>query len=109
MGADSLGEFEQCLLLAVVHLGDGAYGVTIREEVEARTGRHVALGALYTSLGRLEEKGCLRSTMSDPTPERGGRARRYFTVTAVGTVALRRSRQRLEQMWKGLSPDLKKV
>jgi DNA-binding PadR family transcriptional regulator len=106
---DALGEFEQTLLLAVVHLGPGAYGVTIRQEIEARTGRDVAVGALYTSLARLERKGYVRSTMSDPTPQRGGRSRRHFTLRPAGAAALRQSRERLAQMWDGLQPDLKRT
>jgi PadR family transcriptional regulator len=106
---DALGEFEQSLLLAIVHLGDNAYGVTIRQEIEARTGREVAVGALYTSLARLERKGYVRSTMSDPTPQRGGRSKRHFTLKAAGAAALRRSRQRLEKMWDGLQPDLRRT
>jgi PadR family transcriptional regulator PadR len=109
MRYDSLGEFEHCVLLAVVHLADRAYGVSIRREIEARTGRDVAIGALYTSLERLERKGYLRSTMSDPTPQRGGRSRRYFTLTAHGAVALRESRKRMTRMWEGLAPDLRKA
>lgn len=109
MRSDTLGEFEQHLLLAVVHLGDAAYGVRIRQEIERRTGRDVAIGALYTSLDRLEQKGYLRSTMSDPTPERGGRSKRYFTLTTAGATALREARGRMERMWKGLSPNLRKV
>jgi PadR family transcriptional regulator PadR len=105
---DALGEFEQSLLLAIVHLGDNAYGVTIRQEIEARTGREVAVGALYTSLARLERKGYVRSTMSDPTPQRGGRSKRHFTLKAAGAAALRQSRERLEQMWDGLRPDLRR-
>ena len=106
---DSLGEFEQSLLLAIVHLGERAYGVTIRQEIEARTGRDVAVGALYTSLSRLEKKGYVRSEMSDPTPQRGGRSKRHFTLRPAGAAALRQSRERLEQMWKGLQPDLKRI
>ena len=106
---DSLGEFEQSLLLAIVHLGENAYGVTIRQEIEARTGRDVAVGALYTSLSRLEKKGYVRSEMSDPTPQRGGRSKRHFTLRPAGAAALRQSRQRLERMWKGLQPDLKRT
>jgi DNA-binding PadR family transcriptional regulator len=106
---ESLGEFEHCVLLAVVHLGERAYGVTVRQEIEARTGRDVAIGALYTSLDRLERKGYLRSTMSDPTPQRGGRSRRYFTLTAHGAAALRESRKRMMRMWEGLAPDLRKA
>jgi PadR family transcriptional regulator PadR len=106
---ETLGEFEQCVLLAVVHLGDRAYGVTIRQEIERRTGRDIAIGALYTSLGRLEQKGYLRSTLSDSTPERGGRSKRYYTLTTTAAVALRQSRERLIRMWEGLAPDLRKA
>jgi DNA-binding PadR family transcriptional regulator len=109
MRPETLGEFEQCLLLAVVQLGEQAYGVTIRREIETRTGRDIALGALYTSLSRLEQKGYLRSTMSDPTPQRGGRSKRYFSLTATGARALRHSRERLARMWEGLTPDLRKA
>ena len=109
MPYDALGEFEQSLLLAIVHLGANAYGVTIRQEIEARTGREIAVGALYTSLARLERKGYVRSTMSDPTPQRGGRSKRHFTLKAAGAAALRQSRARLEQMWDGLQPDLKRT
>lgn len=109
MTQESLGEFEHCVLAAVVHLGDEAYGVTIRQEIGDRTGRDIAIGALYTSLDRLERKGYLSSTMSDPTPERGGRSKRYFTVTAAGTRAMQRSRARLLRMWDGLAPDLRKA
>ena len=104
----ALGEFEQALLLAVVHLGDNAYGVTIRAEIEERTGREIAIGALYTALARLERKGCLRSSMSDPTPQRGGRARRHFTLTATGASALQQSHERFVRMWKGLTPTLRR-
>lgn len=104
----TLGEFEQYLLLAVAHLADEAYGVTIRREIERRVERDVAIGALYTSLDRLEQKGLLRSKMSDPTPERGGRSKRYFSLTASGAAALRQSRARLARMWEGLTPDLRK-
>jgi DNA-binding PadR family transcriptional regulator len=104
---DSLGEFEQTVLLAIAHLGSGAYGVPIRREIEERTGRPVAVGALYTALDRLERKGYVSSRMSDPTPERGGRSKRRFTMRASGATALRRSRRLLDRMWDGLSPDLR--
>lgn len=108
MSPESLGEFEHCVLLAVVHLHDDAYGVTIRGEIEQRTGREISIGALYTSLSRLEQKGYVRSTMSDPTPQRGGRAKRCFTTTATGLCALRASRDRLARMWAGLDAELGK-
>jgi PadR family transcriptional regulator, regulatory protein PadR len=106
MSYDALGEFEQSLLLAIAHLGDAAYGVTIRQEIETRTEREIAVGALYTSLARLERKGYVRATMSEPIPQRGGRARRHFMVTRAGAAALRQSRERLARMWEGLKPDL---
>ena len=109
MTQEALGELEQCVLLAIVHLGEAAYGVTIRREIEQRTTRDIAIGGLYTSLNRLEQKGFVRSVMSDPTPQRGGRSKRHFMLTATGAAALRQSRERLEQMWKGLSPDLRRA
>jgi PadR family transcriptional regulator PadR len=107
--SDALGEFEEALLLAVVHLGEGAYGVAIGQEIERRTGREIAVGALYTSLGRLERKGYVRSTMSDPTPDRGGRSKRYFVLRSSGLAALKQSRARHDRMWAGLSPDLRRT
>ena len=109
MRYDALGEFEQTLLLAIVHLGDNAYGVTIRQEIEARTGRDIAVGALYTSLARLERKGYVEASMSDPTPQRGGRSKRHFVLRPAGAAALRQSRERLDQMWQGLRPNLKRT
>ena len=109
MPYDALGEFEQSLLLAITHLDDRAYGVAIRQEIETRTGRDIAIGALYTSLARLERKGYVRSTMSSPTPQRGGRAKRYFNLTRAGAAALRQSRQRLMRMWDGLDPALRRT
>jgi PadR family transcriptional regulator len=98
---DSLGEFEQAVLLAITHLGETAYGVTIRREIEMRTGRSVAIGALYTALDRLERKGYVSSEMTDPTPERGGRSKRVFTIRAAGIGALKQSRELLARMWAG--------
>jgi PadR family transcriptional regulator, regulatory protein PadR len=101
-----LGEFEQVVLLAILRLGDEAYAIPIREEIADRTGRSVARGALYTALERLETKRCLTSRMSDPLPERGGRSRRYYTVTPAGVSALRASRRELLQLWQGLEGTL---
>jgi PadR family transcriptional regulator len=103
---ESLGEFEQSVLLAIAHLQDGAYGVPIRQEIEERTGRTIAVGALYTALERLERKGYLRSTMSEPTAERGGRSRRHYRLQPAGASALKRSREFLESMWRGLNRQL---
>jgi DNA-binding PadR family transcriptional regulator len=99
----NLGEFEQLVLLAILRLRDDAYGVTIRAELAERTGRNVAPGAMYTALERLETKGLIASRMSDPTPQRGGRAKRHVTVTAAGKEALTRSVQAYERMLDGLN------
>jgi PadR family transcriptional regulator, regulatory protein PadR len=109
MRRDVLGEVEHLILLAIVRLGDTAYGVTIRQEIEQRTGRDLAIGALYTALERLERKGFVRSSLSDPTPERGGRSKRHYRLKAAGASALRQSRERLVRMWAGVSTDLRKV
>jgi PadR family transcriptional regulator, regulatory protein PadR len=102
---ETLGEFEQLVLLAIVRLSPEAYGATIRAEIESRTGRSVAIGALYTALDRLDRKGYVASSLSDPTPQRGGRAKRYFRLRPGGAAALKRSRHALESMWAGIKPD----
>jgi PadR family transcriptional regulator len=99
----NLGEFEQLILLAILRLRDDAYGVTIRAELANRAGRTVAPGAMYTALDRLETKGLIASRMSDPTPQRGGRAKRHVTVTAAGMKALTRSVQAYERLLDGLN------
>jgi PadR family transcriptional regulator, regulatory protein PadR len=101
-----LGELEQQLLLVVLRLADEAYANPIAETLARAAGRRVSRGALYTALERLEQKGCLRSTVGDPLPERGGRARRYFTVTAAGLRGLRQSRHVLLGLWDGLESKL---
>jgi DNA-binding PadR family transcriptional regulator len=101
-----LGEFEQIVMLAILRLQDDAYAIPIRAEIEAKTTRRVARGALYTALERLEAKRCLRSRMSAPLAERGGRSRRYFTVTPTGLAALRASRRALQELWQGLDEVL---
>lgn len=107
MTREALGEFEQLVLLAIVHLGADVYGVPIVDEIERRTGRTVSAAAVYVTLRRLEQKGLLSSTMSAPTRERGGKARRCVTVTPAGLDSLRASRQALDSMWKGLDPGLR--
>ena len=97
-----LGEFEHLLLLAVVRLGEGAYGVTMRREIEDSTGRPVTLGAIYPTMDRLEKKGMVSSRMSEPTKERGGRSRRYFRIEPAGLEALTATRQVFEAMWDGV-------
>ncbi len=98
----TLGEFEQLVLLAILRLGENAYGVTIRREISKRTNRDATPGALYTTLDRLEDKGFLRSSMGDPTPERGGRAKRYFEVTGAGVRAVAQSQKNYQRMLKGV-------
>lgn len=107
MTREALGEFEQIVMLAILHLGDGVYGVPIADEIERRTGRSVTPAAVYVTLRRLEQKGLLSSTMSEPTPERGGKARRCVRITPAGLASLRASRQALDSMWKGLDPSLR--
>jgi DNA-binding PadR family transcriptional regulator len=97
----SLGEFEQVVLLAILRLGEGAYGVTVGAEITACTGREPAPGALYTTLDRLEDKGLVSSRMGDPTPQRGGRAKRYFTLTANGLAAIARAQQAYRRLLEG--------
>jgi PadR family transcriptional regulator PadR len=104
---EALGEFEQSVLLAIAHLkqaGDDVYGVTIRQLIETRTNRSVPVGALYTALDRLERKGFVSSRMGDPTPSRGGRAKRHFVLRPGGVAALERSRDYMARMWQGLAP-----
>ena len=82
-----LGEFEYLMLTAVARLGDAAYGVAIRQEIESATGRPCSLGALYTTIDRLETKGLIRTAMGDPTPQRGGRPKRMVRITSKGEQA----------------------
>ncbi len=101
-----LGEFEQLLLLAVVHLVEDAYGTRIRETIERRTGRTVSPGAIYTALDRLERRKLVTSSLGDPTPERGGKRKRYYRLQPAGVVLLRRSQDALGRMARGLKPKL---
>lgn len=107
MTREALGEFEQLVLLAILHLGDDVYGVPIVDEIERRTGRKVAQAAVYITLRRLEHKGLLTSWMSAPTAERGGKARRCVKVSRAGATLLRESRHTLDRMWSGLDPELR--
>ena len=99
---DYLGEFEHIIVLALLRLTDQAYGVTVRQEIELRTNREVSIGAVYATLDRLEAKGYVKSHRGDPTPERGGRAKRFFRVTAKGIAAVSRTQRALESMTEGL-------
>ena len=97
-----LGEFEQFLLLSILKLADNAYGSTIRQLLADTIKRDVTIGALYTTLERLEKKGLVESKMGEVTRERGGRAKKYFKVTAKGQYALKRSKQALTSMWENV-------
>ena len=103
MGKGSfLGEFEQIVLLSVAQLAEDGYGVTVRKEIERRTGRDVTIGAVYATLSRLEEKGLASSYEGEAEARRGGRARRHFLVEPAGVRALEASRGMLDAMWDGL-------
>lgn len=95
-----LGEFELMLLLAVIHLGDDAYGVPISRELEAHRGRTVSVGSVYAALERLETKGLVTSSLGDPTPERGGKAKRYFRITKEGLHQVQETRRVLTKLWQ---------
>jgi DNA-binding PadR family transcriptional regulator len=101
-----LGGFELLVLLALVRLGDEAYGVPIAEAIEETSGREVAQGSVYITLERLEQKGLVSSRMGEPTAERGGRAKTYFRVTTKGLREVRQAQRTLVGLWKGV-PQLK--
>lgn len=101
-----LGEFELMLLLTVIHLGDEAYGVPISRELERHRRRGVSVGSVYAALERLEGKGLVVSSLGDPTPERGGKAKRYFRITKEGLRQVRQTRRVLTRLWQTI-PELK--
>ena len=101
-----LGEFEQLLLFALLRLGDDAYGVTVRQEIARRTGRDIAAGAIYTALERLEARGYVHSWMGEPTPQRGGKRKKYYQLLPEGAKALSRSYDNLQRMARGVVPKL---
>jgi DNA-binding PadR family transcriptional regulator len=97
-----LGEFELIVLLALLRVGENAYGVPIARVIEEITGREAGVGSVYAALERLEQKGMVSSSLGDPTPERGGRAKRYFRVTRAGLQQARKTRKALVALWRGL-------
>ena len=101
-----LGEFELLLLLALLRLKDDAYGVRIRHEIHARTGRTVSAGAVYTALDRLERRELVSSRLGDPTPQRGGKRKRYYRLEPAGAAVLRASHDALRRMTHGVRPQL---
>lgn len=104
--SDALGEFEHLVMLAILRLGPGTYGVPIRDEIEGRAGRDVTLGAVYSTLRRLEAKGWIESVMSAPEPVPGGRSRKEVTLTPDGADTLRRAHDRIGRMADGLDEAL---
>lgn len=106
MSQDYLGEFEQMVLLTIMRLGESAYGLAVRDELEAVAGRSPSSGSLYTTLDRMEKKGLVQSSAGEATQERGGRPRRYVRVTAEGRALLARTRSTLLALWSGLEEAL---
>ncbi len=107
MGRNFLGEFEQLVLLAMARAGDEAYAVSIHDEILQTTSRSVSIPAVYVTLSRLEKKGLVTSWMGEPSPTRGGRAKRYFKLSDKGRAALETSRTVLDQLWDGLELETK--
>jgi PadR family transcriptional regulator PadR len=105
MSREALGNFELMVLLAILRVGEDAYGVPIARELEASSGRDVLLGSVYAALDRLEAKGLVSSRIGDPTSERGGRAKKYFKVTAKGLREIRETQRTLVRLWRRL-PEL---
>lgn len=101
-----LTDFELMILLAALRVGEKAYGVPIAAEIESTGGRRVVVAAVYTALERLERNGMVSSSIGEPTPERGGRAKRYFQVTPQGVRAVKETQRALVALWKGV-PELK--
>jgi PadR family transcriptional regulator, regulatory protein PadR len=100
---ESLGEFEHLVLIAILRLAADAYGMRVRREIAARTGRDVTIGAVYATLDRLEAKGLVESEMGEPTAERGGRAKRSFRLTGAGIAAINRVQEGLLSMLDGIA------
>jgi PadR family transcriptional regulator, regulatory protein PadR len=102
----ALGDFEQLVLLGVLRLEDAAYGAAIRQEIHARSGRDVSINAVYTTLDRLENKGFLKSWVGEPTPQRGGRRRKFYALRPAGLAALRQAYRAFNAMADGLQSRL---
>ena len=107
MPTPSIGQLELAALLAVAHLDKEAYGLAVRRELAARIGRDYSVGAVYTTLQRLEDKGLLKSRTGDPLPIRGGRSRRHFVLTGAGTRALREAQRNAVALWAGVGTVLR--
>jgi PadR family transcriptional regulator, regulatory protein PadR len=101
-----LGEFEELVLLTIASLGDDAYGVSIKQDIETRTDRSISIGALHSTITRLEEKNFLKSWLGDPTQERGGRRKRYFEITNAGKEALHAVKDLRDELWRSSRTNL---
>ena len=99
---DYLGHLELMVMLVLIRLGEKAYGIPIAHEIETKGGREISLGSIYATLDRLETKGLVSSELGEPTPERGGRAKKYFSVTAKGVREVRETQRVLKELWHGL-------
>ena len=97
-----IGDFEQCVLLAIFHLRGRGYAVSITDEIERRTGKKVSLGAVYATVDRLDRKGFISSSLGEPTPERGGKPKRFYKIEAPGQRALHAARQIDSRMWEDI-------
>jgi PadR family transcriptional regulator, regulatory protein PadR len=102
LAIDPIGEFEHVVMLAILRLGEEAYTVTVRDEILRCTGRDVSRGSIYITLDRLETKGYLKSYLADPTPERGGRSKRFYELRPLAVNALKENRRALVALWRGL-------
>lgn len=107
MPPSTLGTLELAALLAVVRLGDEAYGLAVRQDLSVRTGRELSVGAVYTTLQRLEDKGLLRSHASVPLPVRGGRSRRHYVLTGAGGRAVRDAERQAASIWAGVGSRIR--
>lgn len=107
MSRPSVGSLELAALLAVARLGEDAYGLAIRRDLAERTGRDYAVGAIYTTLRRLEDKGLVRSRASEPLPVRGGRSRRQYALTGAGARAIRDAERRAASLWSGVGTTIR--
>ena len=108
MKGQHLGEFEELILLAIAHLGENAYGITIQETLDEEAGRAASVGAIYAALRRLEQKGYVESWVGGATEERGGRRKRLYRVTATGVAAVAEARRVREALWQGIDWGLAK-
>lgn len=106
MNQKTLGEFEHIVLLALLRLRSNAYGAAIRQLLQSDISRDVALGALYSTLERMEKKGLVVSRLGEATPQRGGRPKRYFSVTTEGKAALKQTKKAIDTMWQGIALSL---